>query len=345
MEQEESMSAREAWLKEHESVQDELSRMKQELMGDLMAKKREAEKEQAPQLTGNENIKTLLAGKGDSLLSRPTSTDTDKPGMPPTRKAKDGEIPKHPELSNFVARVMERENTINRKIFEKEKGDREREAAIDRPQIEEAPESSAASRPETPQTDAGGSVDAGEPISRSAADVGSPRELPVIETAISTPLPSDTMMSTSPISEPSIQEDEPKAPTRLMPVRRSFPQPSAPISPPQAPSRIMDGVGSEVIPPAVQPQIEPQVSPEQEPIPPAVQPPVEPQLPPVWDPTPSPAQPSIEQAPSEPFQPTSSTDQIVPNTVKTPDPGAGSGMAVPRPMGKVMVRRIIKKRE
>ncbi len=343
MEQEEGMSAREAWLKEHESVQDELSRMKQELMGDLLAKKKEAEKEQAPQLTGNENIKTLLAGKGDSLISRSTPTDMDKPWMPPTKKAKEGEIPKHPELSDFVARVMERENTINRKIFDREKEGREREAVIDRAQIEEAPEIFVPSISETPKTDLGGSVDVETEEPRSAADVSSPVEPPVAETAISTPSPPDTPMSASPISEPPIQEEEPKAHIRVMPVRRSPPQPSEPVSPPQAPSRMVNGVGSEVIPPHAQPRV---VPPEQEPIPSPDQPPVEPRVvPPEQEPIPSSVQPSMETAPSEPSQPTSGTGPIVTDTVKTPGPGVGSGMAVPRPMGKVVVRRVIKKRE
>ncbi len=315
MVEEEGMSAREAWLKEHEIVQDELSRMKQELMGDLIAKKREADREKAPQLTGNENIKTLLAGKGDSLLSKTTPTDTVKPQTPSTRKANDGEIPKHPELSNFVARVMERENTINRKIFEKGKVDREREALINGPRIEE-PESTAPSMPKTPQTDPGGL---------------SPTQ--------------DTSVTPPPISEGPIQEDEPKAPARLMPVRRSFPTLSAPVSPPVQPpvEPQLHPVQSQT-PPPVQPPLDPRSPPVQSPTPPSVPPPVEPQLHPVQSSPPPPVQPPVEHAPSEPSQPTSSVDPV-PDTVATYGTGAGLEMGVTHTRGKVMVRRVIKKRE
>ena len=266
-------------MKEHELVQDELSRMKQELMGGLVAKKEEEKKkEQAPRLTGNENIKTLLAGKGDSLLSRSPPEDTTKPRTPPTRKANDGEIPKHPELSNFVAKVMERENTINRKVFEKGKLDREREAQINRPRIA-VPDRPAPSTPKTPQT-------APDGISQSRAN-------PV------PPLPN---------SEPPPQGEGSGAPARLMPVRRSFPPPTAPVSPP-------------------------------------VQPPVEPQLHPVQGSTPPPVQTQVHRSLSGPSQPTSGGDPIIANKVETPGTDAGLEILETHPRGKFMVRRVIKKRE
>ena len=306
------MSAREAWLKEHELVQDELSKMKQELMGDLIAKKKEADREKAPQLTGNENIKTLLAGKGDSLFSKTTPTDTVKPRTPSTRKANDGEIPKHPELSNFVARVMERENTINRKIFEKGKVERQREALIDGPRIEE-PESTAPSTPKTGQTDPGG-------LSPSRA----------------TPVP---------ISEPLSQGEVSESPARLVPVRRSFPPPSAPVSPPvQPPVEPQLHPVQSPTPPPVQHPIDPRSPPVQSPTPPSVPPPVEPQLHPVRSSPPPPVQTPVEHAPFEPSQPTSSVDPV-PDTVATYGTGAGLEMGVTHTRGKMMVRRVIKKRE
>ncbi len=282
------MSAREAWLKEHESVQDELSRMKQELMGDLIEKMKEAKKEQAPRLTGNENIKTLLAGKGDSLVSRSKPVDTDIQKTPPTRKPKDGEIPKHPELSNFVARVMEKEHTINRKIFEKEKEYRNEMAVSDGARIEETPESAAPPKPE-------------------------------------------------------VQDDKPKAPTLLMPVRRSFPPPPTSVSPPQTPSRIVDGSEPEPIPP-VQPPIEPQALIEQDPISPPVQPSVEPQALIEQEPIP-PVQPPIEPQVLSEQDPTLPPGSDMNGPEEVPGQEDGSGMMAPHPMGKVLVHRIIKKRE
>ncbi len=338
------MSAREAWLKEHESVQDELSRMKQELMGDLIEKAKDTKKEQTPRFTGNENIKTLLAGKGDSLISRTTPTDADNSRTPPTRKAKEGEIPKHPELSNFVARVMERENIINKKIFKKEKEDRVGEAVNDRMHKEEEPESVPPPRPDIPQTDAGVSVDT-EPISPAAADVSTPGELPVVQAAISTPSPSVTPTPTSPVSEPPVQDDRPKASTPLMPVRRSFPPPSSPVPPPQEPSAIEDGAGSEPSPP-VQPSIQTRFISEQEPIPLPVQQPIEPQIPPEQESIPPPVQQPISPiAPSPQLRSMSPPGSDVNAPEEAPGQGDGPGMTISHPMGKVMVRRVIKKRE
>ena len=175
MEEENKNDGKLAWLKEHDEVQSELSRMKQDLLKDIMSspvEEDEQEKRSEDMTPGGQegslSDETRTAptapvgdvvpeekgrpvkegpGPGSNIEGEGRTEDEgggeegeeedegggeedgegEEPGF--RRDLSDG-IPKHPELSSFIARVMEHENRLNKRKFEKERDERRRSLGV-----------------------------------------------------------------------------------------------------------------------------------------------------------------------------------------------------------------------
>ena len=134
----EDHEGRNPWLEEHESIQKDLMMIKD----DMEREKSETKKEDVPTEIHEKNKE--ISKKSDQVIA--SGGETRKPTHQqeptikelltghgsPDKKAKsrlseekqEGDLPKHPELSSYIARVIEHESKIKRRMFEREKAHR-----------------------------------------------------------------------------------------------------------------------------------------------------------------------------------------------------------------------------
>ena len=126
------------WLNQHDSLQEELQMLKEEMRADRKVEppsKLEAEPsvivqdEEPPSEDEPDDIpKTVELTVKEMLGTQETPGTTDK-DVGPRKQDQGGAIPKHPELSSYIAKVMQHESRIKRKKFERDKVTNPREEA------------------------------------------------------------------------------------------------------------------------------------------------------------------------------------------------------------------------
>ena len=163
-EEREDRGSKNPWLDEHESIQKELMMIKKQIIDEKSDEKSVDEKgnekekvsveekiESTPEpesAEAEEEVSSEPEGRDVDEIARPEPTikdllgtrkKRDKPPVKQTNEEEDDKscLPKHPELSSYIARVIEHESKIKRRIFDKEKSLREREEALDKRKREE----------------------------------------------------------------------------------------------------------------------------------------------------------------------------------------------------------------
>ncbi|MGA1822931.1 MAG: hypothetical protein ACMUIG_10440 [Thermoplasmatota archaeon] len=152
--------AKKDWLTEHENIQDDLVDIKQSLLKEMMKEEtnmaeakgessdKKSDKDQeiphaqpisddsipeeerkgsdkSPLRDKDQQVERGNGASGEPTIKellgvKPAKTQAD-PGSKGPRREDTSSIPKHPELTNYIARVIEHESKIKRRIFEKEK--------------------------------------------------------------------------------------------------------------------------------------------------------------------------------------------------------------------------------
>lgn len=127
------------WLNQHDSLQEELQRLKEEMRADRKVEPPPPEPEAKPPIIvqdeeppskdGPDDVaKTVELTVKDMLGPQETPGTTDE-DLGPRKHEQGGAIPKHPELTSYIAKVMQHESRIKRKKFERDKVTKPREEA------------------------------------------------------------------------------------------------------------------------------------------------------------------------------------------------------------------------
>ena len=142
---EERKDPKKSWLSEHDNMQEELLGLKSEFAkkeGPEPKAEEPVRVEEVPEIRPDptpappQKELTIRQMLGGDEQETPDMTDhLDRKGPPPTIAP--GTIPKHPELSSYIAKVMQHENKLKRRKFEREKHGRPRSEPIE--QIPEPP--------------------------------------------------------------------------------------------------------------------------------------------------------------------------------------------------------------
>ena len=145
-EEDEEPEEQEDWLKEHDRLQLELSSIKDELLGEFKEEKTTDKGEKTKDIEKHE--KTEKREENRDIAGKEPPADTRSKITPPPPEeverrfpassggyevsrelekvpdGKGGHMPKHPELSKFIARVMEHDDKVVRKKFKEDRKNR-----------------------------------------------------------------------------------------------------------------------------------------------------------------------------------------------------------------------------
>lgn len=163
-EEREDRGSKNPWLDEHESIQKELMMIKKQIIDERSGEESgETKADEKEKVSVERNIESPpeqgSAEKEQDVSSEPEGRDVDEIARPeptikdllgarkkmdkhPVKQTNEEEddkscLPKHPELSSYIARVIEHESKIKRRIFDKEKSHRERQETLNKKRREE----------------------------------------------------------------------------------------------------------------------------------------------------------------------------------------------------------------
>ncbi|MDG6225634.1 MAG: hypothetical protein QCI82_08990 [Candidatus Thermoplasmatota archaeon] len=164
------------WLNQHDSLQEELQKLKEEMKADIReepisdpepeiartGKQQPAEEEDPDQEDGMEDPPKTSELSIKDMLGSVEIREAPVTGDGPKLQKPEGAIPKHPELTSYIAKVMQHESRLKRKKFEREKVTNPREEASRRseaPAVKDPPIDEEVNLIEDPQPGPGPVVD------------------------------------------------------------------------------------------------------------------------------------------------------------------------------------------